>query len=488
MSVALPAPSATGVRIAGDRYQWLVAWLACVNVLYDAATVAPNPVLTVGVEVDGAGNLDDVVLRRRRPPHKYQQVKYAVDYTTPVGTEYLTRPAATGGPSILRKIADAWRTLAPPGVPLELAIGTNRAPDPTDPLFSVRDARTRRLLPKAALGGPRSDRGRARAAWAKEASLTETELLDLLAVLDFDLARDCGHLEETARLTMLVAGLRGDAAALAAGADWVAEQVVAGRRILDRTMIEDAVQSRALCAGQARTVVSVATLTQDPLASQARHALDWVERFDGPDAYAKRRPRPPATWQQLQADIEAIPSHLGGASHIAITGSLRQATAFTVGAALRMVTNTEVAVVQRGALWASDANYPAPIEPGIAKHNLGQGSEIAIAIQIATPIASDVLEFLHDQHLPVDQLVLLSPPDGPNDNAVGSPQDACALTVGLRDAARRATHGHPRVHLFLAGPMGLSLLLGHRWNRVAPTIVYEDLAALGYEPAFAVNA
>ena len=30
--------------------------------------------------------------------------------------------------------------------------------------------------------------------------------------------------------------------------------------------------------------------------------------------------------------------------------------------------------------------------------------------------------------------------------------------------------------------------LGHRWNRVAPTTVYEDLAALGYEAAFTISA
>jgi len=488
VTAPLPAPSATGARIAGDRYQWLVAWHACVTVLNDSATSVPNPVETVGVEVDGAGNLDDVVLYRRRPPHTYRQVKYAVDHTTPVSTDYLTQPAATGGLSILRKIAAAWRRLAATGEPVELAIITNRAPDPADPLVSLRDARTRLLLPKAAVGGPRSDRGRARVAWAQAAGLTEEELLDLLAVLDFDLARDRGHVEEMTRLTMLVTGLRGDADALAAGTDWIAEQVVAGRRLLDREMIENAVESRALRAGPARAVVSVATLSPDPLAAQARYALDWVDRFDGPDAYAKRRPKPPATWQHLQADVEAIPSHLGTACRVAVTGSLRQATAFTVGAALRMVTNTDVAVVQRGALWASDAPYPEPIEPSIADCHIGQGSDIAIAIQIATPIAGDVQEFLRDRQLPVDRLVLLGPPGGPRDNAVGSPEDACALAVGLRDAARRAVHGHPRVHLFLAGPMGLSLLLGHRWNRVAPTIVYEDLAALGYEAAFIVSA
>jgi hypothetical protein len=51
-----------------------------------------------------------------------------------------------------------------------------------------------------------------------------------------------------------------------------------------------------------------------------------------------------------------------------------------------------------------------------------------------------------------------------------------------------ATRPGPRVHLFLAGPMGLSLLLGDRWNLVAPTTVYEDIAAIGYEPAFTVSA
>ena len=78
-----PAPSASGVRVAGDRYQWLVAWQGCVTALHDAATAANNPVVSVGVEVDDAGNLDNVVIRRRRPPHSYKQVKYAVDSRSP---------------------------------------------------------------------------------------------------------------------------------------------------------------------------------------------------------------------------------------------------------------------------------------------------------------------------------------------------------------------------------------------------------------------
>ena len=89
MTGPLPLPSPSGVRIAGDRYQWLVAWQACVTVLHDAATGAANPAVSVGVEVDDAGNVDDVVIRRRRPPHSYKQVKYAVDSSTPVNSDYL---------------------------------------------------------------------------------------------------------------------------------------------------------------------------------------------------------------------------------------------------------------------------------------------------------------------------------------------------------------------------------------------------------------
>lgn len=488
MTKPLPVPSASGARVAGDRYQWLVAWHACVTVLYEAATGASNPAVSVGVEIDGAGNVDDVVIRRRMPPHSYKQVKYAVNSRTPVNGEYLTTPSRADGPSILAKIAAAWHQLTRTGDPVVLALITNRAPDPADPLISGRDSRTRLLLPRASQGGPGSACGRARAVWAKAAGLSEAELLELLAVLDFDLARDRRHLEETVKLTMLAAGLRSDDLALATGADWVAEQVVAGRREFGLSVIQDAVRSRALRSGPTRAIVSIATLTPDRLATQAAYAIDWVDRFDGPDPYAKRRPKPPATWQQLQADIEDIPARLGAASHVAITGSLRLAPAFTVGAALRMVTGIDVTIMQRGTPWASDAPYTTPIMPTCTEYGIGQGEDVAIVIEIATTITADVQVFLTGRRIPAARLVVLGPPGGPRDNAIDGQEQACALAVGLRDAARSAAHGHPRVHLFLAAPVGLALLLGNRWNRVAPTTVYEDLAALSYEAAFTIRA
>lgn len=487
---SLPAPGRTGVRIAGDMYQWLLAWQGCIALLRDYALRLPNPVLAVGVEVDDVGNLDDVVLHREGPPHTYMQVKYAIDSSSPINEAYLLRHIAAGGPSILRKISEAWRRLSNGDAPVDVALVTNRAPDPSDPLISLRDSRTALLMPKAGFQTGASARGAARARWAEGTGLTQDELLRMFSVLRFDLARDPAHLQELVSLQMLVAGLRHDETAVHAGADWIARQVRDGQQTLTLPAVQQAVETLQLRAGPARAVVSIATLKPDPMAGDADHTIDWVDRFDGQSAFLKRRPLPPATWTDLQAEVEAVPHRLPpGSTAVAITGSLRQATAFLTGSTLRMVTGIDLAVDQRGQLWSSAAHYEAPARPQEAEHLLGQGPDLAVAIAVATDPTDDVLDFLHAEALPVDRLLVLRPAGGAQDNAVPTAAAANALAVGLRDAVRRASKDSPRIHLFLAGPMGLAMLLGHRWNRLRATVVYEDVGSQeGYEAAFTVDA
>lgn len=487
MNGPLPPPSATGVRIAGDHYQWLIAWQACVTALREELTGNANPIIAVGVEVKGAGNLDDVTLLRQHPPQTYMQVKYAVDATAPVNSDYLLGASSNGGPSILAKIARAHKLLAVAGEPIQLKLVTNRAPDGADPLIAGRDARTGLLMPRAEQQGPNSARGAERQRWADAIQLSPDELLDLLAVLEFDTARDLQRLEEQVSLLMLVTGLRGNPPDVAAGAEWVAQHVRGGHRELDLRAIHDAVDRLNLAAGPARTIVSIATLKPDPLRENADYAIDWVDRFAGAAAYQKRRPQPPATWSELQGEIESISSSLGHVSRVVVTGSLRQATAFVTGAAFRMVTNVDVAVVQRGQIWSSDTSFIALV-PQLEIIDLDLGDDIALAVEVSTGIAEDVVEFIRSCSLPVAKLVVMRPADGISDRAVPNSAAACALAFGMREAARQHVKGHSKAHLFLAGPMGLALLLGHRWNRVAPTVVYEDLHPAGYGAAFSVIA
>lgn len=487
----LPAPGPTSVRTTGDYYQWLVAWEACLILLRENAARSHNSVRSVGVELDGVGNLDDVVLLRDIPPSTYKQVKYTVDSSTPVNEEYLTKPSASGGPSILKKVARTWKGLTTDGSGADLRLVTNRAADPADVLLVGRDARTGLLMPKADSGTAKSDRGKARSRWAQAADLTEAELIDLLSVLRFDLPLDVVWYQEHLRLMMALAGLRNDQLALEEGASWVAKMVREGQRKLTLPMVEAAVGELALKAGPARAILSIATLKPDLMASDADHAIDWVDRFDGDSAYSKRQPMPPNTWAQLQAEIEAAPGRLpAGTTAISVTGSFRLAPAFLIGATFRMVTGADLAVTQRGQLWSTNDPFDAVLTPGVVEHEIGQGNEIAVAIAVATDPTRDVLEYLREQSLPVGKLIVLTPPNGTaKDGSVPDSAAANALAVGIRDHLRGVTRRARRMHLFLACPMGLAVLLGSRWNRLCQTVVYEDIKIDdGYGAAFIVEA
>ncbi|MEU3571255.1 SAVED domain-containing protein [Kitasatospora sp. NPDC036755] len=488
---SLPPPSATGVRIAGDRYQWAIAWHGCVTAVRDARFGHANPVVAVGIEAPGAGNLDDVVLYRTAPPHTYAQVKYAVDAATPISEDYLCALSDSGGPSILEKIAESWRKVTSDATQADLVLITNRYPDHGDPLISGRDSRTGLLMPKAGRGGPRSAQGKARARWASVAKVQEPDLRALLETLRFDVGRDAAQVPDQLALLMMATGLRSDPQAVDAGIDWVARQVLDGHRRLELNTILDAIAHLDLEAeGPARAVVSIATLAPDPAAADADYALDWVDRFEGDDPFLKRHPALPATWQELQHDIEAAPSHLPpGTQAVALTGTVRLAPAFLAGAAFRMVTGTDVAVRQRGQVWCSTQAATAQT-PDCAEHVFGQGNDLAVAIAVATDPTDDVMDYLREASLPVARLLVYRPATGSGDNSVPDGRAAAALALGIRDHLRRTCRRYQsagRIHLFQACPMGLAVLMGHRWNGLRPTTIYEDLTTT-YEPAFHINA
>lgn len=56
---------------------------------------------------------------------------------------------------------------------------------------------------------------------------------------------------------------------------------------------------------------------------------------------------------------------------------------------------------------------------------------------------------------------------------------ATALAVGIRDTFRCVNRTAPCIHLFLDSPVGLALLLDHRWNWLRQTAVYEAVRTPG---------
>ncbi|MEV0848702.1 hypothetical protein AB0J21_22990 [Streptomyces sp. NPDC049954] len=237
--------------MAGDTYQWLYVWEGCAQAYKDALDGVRGAVVAVGVEVTGAGNVDDVVYYRADgEPTRYAQVKYAVDATITVGEEYLFKPSGDGGPSILQKITRSWQDLTRNGTSVQLALLTNRLPDPTDDLLKDRDSRTGLLLPRAAKDGHRSRRGKARARWATHAGFSEAQLLELLDVLEFHLGRDESVQRTLVSRLMQAAGLRHDDQAMLAALQWVAQQAINGKRRLSLADILDAVSQLGLLAAR----------------------------------------------------------------------------------------------------------------------------------------------------------------------------------------------------------------------------------------------
>jgi hypothetical protein len=474
-------PSATGVRITGDEYQWLHVWRACMEVLHHNLTGnTDNPTLAVGVEEPGVGNGDDVVRYRQRPPHVYTQAKYAVDNRMPVGLTYLDEKG------ILKKLATTHKTLTAKGDPVEMRLATNRPHDPTDVLLKDRDARDSRLVPRAAQGGPNSGRGKARTAWATAAGTDEPALMALLDDLHFDIAYDYPRLREEVALLMTANGLRSDDNAIDQGTKWVSQQVIAGHRRLTLADIDEAVTTRDLQAGSPWTTVSIATIKHDELADQTAVSIDWVERISGEKPWHRVAPAPPYTWADLAAEIATVPAQLGSSRRILATGHMRQATGFLLGAELRRVLRYEVGIRQGDQLWTSEV-ATAPLDLGVTKNRIGQGSDIALIVNVAANAASQATDWIVQNALPVDTILTATPAAGPGPSAVATPVAANSLAVAIRDLARDHASS-ATLHLFLIGPLGLAVLLGHHWNRVTTTLVYEHLGPRGYEHAFTVDS
>lgn len=474
-------PSASGVRIAGDNYQWLHAWRMCLEALHeDVGCKTSNPVIAIGVEEPAVGNGDDVVVHRAQAPNTYMQVKYAVDGRQPLNLDYLDQK------KILSKMVSTHKALTADGTPVQMRLVTNRTIDHTDLLLADRDGRDNRLLPRATQGGPNSDRGKARALWASAAGEDEATLLRFLADFHLDVGYDLNLVRDHVGLLMTANGLRSDDSAISLGADWVVGRVIAGQRRLALGDIKKAVSDRDLHAGIPWTIISIATIKRDELAHQAAVSIDWVDRMSGEQEWKRVSPKEPATWEDLADEVRTIPGLLQARRRVLVTGHMRQATGFMVGAELRRVLRYEVGIRQGDQLWTGgEQTQPCGLES--VSTDLDQGNDAALIVNVAANGTADVLAWIQRTGLPIGKAFELAPRTGTGPNAVRGPSDANSLAIAVRDFARQHCTAS-ELHLFLIGPLGLAVLLGHHWNRVTKTHVYEHLGTPDYEHAFTVDA
>jgi hypothetical protein len=478
--------SASGARIQGDDYQHLYAWWQALRLLTPRTDVTQ-----IEVEALSAGNVDDVVVRRASGPDEYTQVKYSVDASKPVSSEWFTtRGAGAGSKSPLERFIASWQLLKSKGTSPDLLLFTNRVLDSTDPVLRLRSGTTGTLGQRLAAERPRSAARKALAEWATHAGVSETELMGLL--LQLGLKTDQGpwsDLVNVASDRMGYAGLRAAGTDVETGVAVIRAMVKSGKRTLNRHELHAEIERRGLGGDKSYSTLVVEAIDRAPWSDAGQVRLDWVDLFVGDEPRARRQLRDPKDWNgRLRPDLVAAAKALKatGNDRVMVRGYMRLAPWFMCGIELPDTRQHQVACKQKGQLWSSDL-VPAPFKLANTAVELSQGPDLAVGLSVSNMITADVVSYCKQASLPVARYLDLSPRGGAGPLSLPAGAAAVGWAHATREGIRAAVResGARRIHLFMSVPAGAALLVGHIWNRVGSTIVYEDLSP-GYAPTFEI--
>ncbi len=478
--------SASGARISGDDYQHLFAWCLMLQALQTGSEIA-----ALGVEDPAAGNVDDVTLYPRQGRDRYYQVKFSVDARQLVNVQWLTSPSRAGGQSILQRFHQTWKDQQRSTRP-ELTLVTNRPLDPDDPVLTMRDGKDGTVDKPLARATPSSALGKARQQLAQHLNIDETELLAFLGDLRFRIGKLHNEWKDHAALLMCVLGLRQDEASIQAGIGLVRGWVTSGKRQLTVDEVRAQVAALHLDTEQPAASLLVQALDYDLMPESATLTLDWVALHEGQEPRTRRRLHDPRIYnERLRPELLEAARQLraGGHSRIFVRGTMRLPTWFTVGTTFAKTASFNVMALQGGQLWASKGEVVDFPLATILEKELGSGDELTLVVSLATDISQDVQAYLSTGVPDAGRYVCLAPPTGSNNGAIRTAAEARGCAFKIRDLARQyaRTCGSNKFHLFLAMPGGLALLLGHLWDRMPATQLYEDLGgSSGYLPSFLI--
>jgi hypothetical protein len=395
---------------------------------------------------------------------------------------------------VLEKLYASYTELSANGPAPHLRLVTNRPLDSAHALLGRVDGRTDLLVPYARQASATSAAGKAVDAWADHVGVSRENLLDMLEHLQFHPGRAVTAERAHVRALMVAAGLDDSETALQHGFNTVAKWVEGGQRVVTAKDIHQAVDELGLRRVEPSAILVVQAIDTDPHADEATVALNWIDLFDGDQPRVRVQPRDPSDWQSMDRELTEAAATLEseGWTSTLVRGAMRQATFFRVGTVLPAVRQHTLRYLQGGQLWSTDTpKTPVPL-PQVQRTPLGLGGDLAVAVGVAVNPTAAVAEYLRKEATPVGELITIQPADGADDQAITGAGQAVAYAQQIRDLVRQELDTQPvaeRVHLFLAGPGGLALLLGHRWNRIRPTVVYEHLGpGRGYTAAFTVDA
>jgi hypothetical protein len=476
----LASPSAA--RLSGDDYQHVFTLMHAVRLLREDVW----GIQKVAMEVDGAGNVDDLIVFYGDRPALYHQIKFSRQAGEPLEHTWFTDPGKAKK-SPLKRFHESSIALAKDGVPPEMALVTNRILAAGDPVLEHLEGRDGRLTPRLSRPGVSAATKKARAGWAAELEISEAELFELLDHLRIEAGQ--GTLEvlrDRCGDVMMAAGLRGDADAVILGNGAIRDLIEAGHDHLDRDAMTAIVDRHGLRTEEQVALLDVAAIDRAPFAGTATAALDWVDYYEGTGPRERRRLVDPASAQKMGAELVEARRLIqaAGYSSLMMRGAFRLDVGFALGAEFADSAGFRVSYAQRDELWRSDAD-PERFDLAVSTEDRGRGTRIAVCVSVNHQIAEPVASYLASEGIEIARLIELTPAGGLGPKAIGGPAQASGCAHALVQAVRDNYQGVSEILLFLACPNGLAILLGNHWNRMPRTLVHADVNP-GYEPTFQI--
>ena len=235
----------------------------------------------------------------------------------------------------------------------------------------------------------------------------------------------------------------------------------------------------------------VQAIDRDPMPEAATIVLDWASLFPGSEPRVRRQPSDNTLWNnQFRPELQKAAQDLRAQGHtnVLVQGYMRLPTWFAAGVELSKTAGFQVASFQGQTPWSSEGTLSGIAVEHVAT-NVGVGDGLAIGVALAFDLSIDVLTYLHDQQIDVGEYVCLRPVGGASNQSIRNDAEVRKWAYETRDSIRRLVQQYrpSRIHLFLAGPHGAMLLLGHLWDHMPTTQLYEDLGATkGYSPSYLI--
>jgi SMODS-associated and fused to various effectors sensor domain len=484
-----PSRAASGARLLGDDVQHLIVWYHAVR-----TQRADTTVVSLRVEAAEAGNVDDLTMTYSDRPPEYWQVKASVDATSPLTEDWLFAHEK-GKLSMLQRLHNSWVKLGgPTGEQPRIVLATTKAIDPSDDVLARRATSDSRIVEVVRNADGRL--GEARVRWSAHLGVTEPELIEFLDCLDIRHGQSEREWREKVSDVSHGARVRCDNDGIAVGVQQVRDWVKTPRQTFTPASIGTVIDELRLRVATKRALLVVQALERNPRAEAAHYAIDWVPLFAGDDPRLRRALSDPADASQILDDLAAARDRLraGGLRHVEVDGPMRLPLWFTIGAQLGGTAGFSVAaaVINRASdrmeLWSSSVT-PArdaglSVLPTVTDLEGAEGRPWVVSVNVSMDITEDVETYCASAlpkavHL---RAFVLSP--GPT--TIRDAAHAVGLTFELRDRLRVMARvlRPPSIHLFLAMPGAVALILGNAWDRLPITTTYWDMGRPGaYEPA-----